>query len=52
MGEVRTCRCGCGGLIKELDDRKRPREWLRGHYMRWLAREYAEATAKGLDMTR
>ena len=52
FGELRPCRCGCGTLVRELDERGRRREWVRGHYAKMIWRLYAEATAKGLDMMR
>ena len=51
-GAVILCACGCGQRLREMDDRTRPRRYINGHYAKMIWRLYAEATAKGLDMTR
>lgn len=34
VGPVIRCQCGCGAKLTAYDERKRPREYLRGHNVR------------------
>jgi hypothetical protein len=43
-GPLIECRCGCGGKFRQFDEWGRERQWLRGHYLKFLQRKLAEAT--------
>ena len=43
MGAAILCKCGCGAGLTEYDDRGRLREFVNGHYIKWLARQLAKA---------
>lgn len=42
LGDLKRCACGCGATVKEMDDRKRQRGYVRGHYLRAVARVLAD----------
>ena len=52
FGPTIPCGCGCEATLRQFDANGRERRYLNGHYLKKLKRLYAEATAKGLDMTR
>lgn len=49
MGDSVLCACGCGQTFQEYDSYGRASRYIKGHYMKMLARKYRDATAKGME---